>query len=440
MRWFVYNAGFHAIGHRPGVFTLMVKNHSTTTVVISAITFSAGVLAAVLWMTISGAGGAATMGGPGGIPGETSGGNSGAPGAGHKPMGMPPATVRVGEARAEKLRQRTAVIGRLREVRRATVAAEVEGKVLAVPVQEGDPVIGGQTVLARIDGVWAKLDLARTQAQVAAAQATLDQSELDLSYLEQLLKAQSAKPKEVDDMRATVSADSARLSATIAERDRVEKEVERLVVLAPFDGSVTRKITEVGQWVAPGDEIVEVISHGRIDAVADVPEHVIDLIHVGDTAEVVIEPLGLPVRGELVAINPSGGNSARTFPVKVRLDDMDGRLKAGMSVTVWLPIGPAADYLTVPRDAVSYGVDGQSVWVGVPGEPEGTGGSGPPVPTAEQVAVRVLFGEGGRVAVEPLSGRGQTPLTDGAVVVVEGSEGLTPGRTLIYTDDPPPAE
>ncbi len=358
-------------------------------------------------------------------------------------MGMDPATVRVGEARIQKLRQRTAVIGRLREVRRAIVAAEVEGKVLAVPVQEGDPVVGGVTVLAEIDGVWAKLDLARTQAQVAAAQATLDQSELDLSYLEQLLEAQSAKPKEVDDMRAQVSSDRSRLSAAIAERDRVEKEVERLVVLAPFDGFVTRKVTEVGQWVERGDAIVEVISHGRVDAVADVPEHVIDLIKVGDTAEVVIEPLGLPVRGKIAAINPSGGNSARTFPVKVRLDDRGGRFKAGMSVTVWLPIGPEADRLTVPRDAVSYGVDGQSVWVAVPGvasEVDVAGESDSPKPTAVSVAVRVLFGEADRVAVEPLLESGRKVLTDGVSVVVEGSESLKPGQPLIYAADLPPVE
>ncbi len=376
------------------------------------------------------------MSGAGGAP--VGGAEGGPPGGG--PMGMFPATVRVADAVSEQLRPRTAVVGRLREVRRATVAAEVEGKVLAVPVREGDPVVGGETVLAEIDGVWAGLDLARTQAEVAAAQATLDQSVLDVSYLEQLLDAQSAKPKEVDDMRAQVSSDRARLSAAIAELDRVKKEVERLVVLAPFDGFVTRKVTEVGQWVAPGDEIVEVISLGQVDAEADVPEHVIDLIHLGDTAEVVIEPLGLPVRGVVAVINPSGGNSARTFPVKVRLDDQGGRLKAGMSVTVWLPVGPEAEYLTVPRDAVSYGADSQSVWVALPGEAAEPEDGKPPMPTAEKVAVRVLFGEGDRVAVQPLTDHGREALTEGAVVVVEGSEGLAPGQPLVYADAPQPVE
>ncbi len=420
----------------------MVKNHSNTTLVISAITFMAGVLVAVLWMTMSGAGGA-PGGGHGGGPG------GGGPGGG----GMRPATVRVGAVETQTLRERTAVIGRLREVRRAVVAAEVEGKVLAVAVREGDAVVGGETVLAQIDGVWVEQDLARTQAEVAAAQATLDQSLLDLSYLEQLLEAESAKPKEVDDMRATVSSDRARLNAAMAERGRVKKEVERLVVLSPFDGFVTRKITEVGQWVAPGDEIVEVISQGEVDAVADVPEHVIDRIKIGDTAEVVIEPLGLPVRGLVVAINPSGGNSARTFPVKVKLDDLGGRLKAGMSVTVWLPVGPEAGYLTVPRDAVSYGVDGQSVWVGVLGEPqeavkpggESEGGEvdgerEPKKPTAVRVAVRVLFGEGDRVVVRPVVDGGGGVLAEGAMVVIEGGEGVKSGQPLVYADGPQPVE
>lgn len=396
--------------------------------------FVAGCLVAVLWMTMTGAGGAS------GVSEDASGG-------GHS-MGPPPATVRVAQAMIDSLRPRLAVVGRLREVRLATVAAEVEGKVLEVAVREGDPVVGGETVLARIDGVWAELDMARTQADVAAAQATLDQSELDLNYLEQLLNAQSAKPKEVDDMRAQVSSDRALLRAAVADRDRVQKELERVVVIAPFDGFVTRKLTEAGQWVAPGDEIVEVISKGQIDAVANVPEHLIDSVKVGDIAEVVIEPLKLPVRGEIIAINPDGGNAARTFPVKVKLDDLGGRLKSGMSVTVWLPLGEETPMLTVPRDAVLYSLEGQSVWVGMPAQSDGSPTSGssdadpaqpglPPRPSAMPVPVRVLFGEGDRVAVEPLSSMDSSPLVDGIDVIIEGAESLFPTQPLIYAGNQP---
>jgi membrane fusion protein, multidrug efflux system len=380
--------------------------------------FCAGLLVAILWFTVPSSGGApADMPEGGGPPGEMD-------------MGPPPADVRTAHAQLLNLRPRMAVTGRLRELRRATVAAEVEGKILAVRVQEGDPVVGGETVLAEIDGVWAKQDLKRTEAEVAAAQATLDQSVLDLNYLEQLLEAQSAKPKEVDDMRAQVASDRASLSAAIAARDRVECEVDRLVVLAPFDGAVTRKITEVGQWVSSGDDIVEMISHGELDAIADVPEKAIDRIKVGDIAEVVIEPLGLTARGEVVAINPNGRNAARTFPVKVRLDDQGGRLKAGMSVTIWLPVGAEAKYLTVPVDAVMYGLDGQTVWVGLPGAEDS------PMPTAMSVPVKTLFAEMGHVAVDPLNKADRETLSDGAMVVIEGAETLFPTQPLNDVDNP----
>lgn len=381
--------------------------------------FCAGALVAVLWFTMAGAGGA------------TTGGEAGGPPGGGAPPGPYPASVRVDKVKTQMLRKRIAVVGRLHELQRATVAAEVEGKILEVPVQEGDPVIAGKTVLARIDGVWAEQNLKSAEADVAAAQATLDQSELDLKYLEQLREAQSAKPKEVDDMRAQVASDRARLSSVVADRDRARREVERLVVLAPFDGTVTRKITEVGQWVAPGDDIVEVISQGQVDAIADVPEDAIDQVRLGDNATVIIDPLGLNVAGEVVAINPNGQNAARTFPIKVRLDDQGGKLKAGMSVTVWLPIGAEAEYLTVPHDAVIYTVDGKHVWVGVPGA------EGSPMPSAASVAVRPLFAQDDRVAVEPIQPTESKLLADGTTVVVEGAETLSPGQPLMDVDAPP---
>ena len=401
----------------------MPSKHLYISISSSVIAVCAVALAVVLWVTMPQAGGST----PGAAPEQTGG-------AEH--AGFPPATVRTGVARVEHVRKRVSVIGRLRELRRATVAAEVEGKVLKVPVEEGDRVVGGKTVLAEIDGVWVKQDLKRADANVAAAQATLDQSKLDLQYLDELNRQQSAKPKEVQDMRAQVASDEANLSAAIAERDRVQREVERLVVLAPFDGAVTMKETEVGQWVQPGDDIVEVITLGDLDAIADVPEKMIDHIKVGDVAVVLVDPLGIKVQGKVVTINPNGRNSARTFPVMIRLDDQGGRLKPGMSVTISLPVGEPGDFLTVPEDAVLYSLEDVSVWVSTPAA------EGSPMPSAAQVPVKVLFNEQGRVAVEPVSASDSQVLVDGAVVVTEGAERLMPGQPLIDVDKPqgPPAQ
>ena len=295
--------------------------------------------------------------------------------------GPPPALVRVGRVESRNLQARWDAIGQLKEIQRAIVAAEQPGRVMEMIVQEGDAVTAGQTVLAKIDDVWAKLALAsakamltQAQASVAEARAQLDQAQRDRKYLDELLVSGSAKPKEVQDAHTTEQTESARLEraqadliAAQAELHLRQKELERLTVVAPFDGVVVAKMTEVGQWVDQGDAIAEVISRGRIDAVIDVPEAMINNISVGGDVELFIEPMSLTVMGQVVAINPSGSSSARTFPVKVRLADQDGKLKPGMSVTARVPMGQHVDVLTVPSDAVNQSASGAVVWVEVNG-------------------------------------------------------------------------
>ena len=122
----------------------------------------------------------------------------------------------------------------------------------------------------------------------------------------------------------------------------------------------------------------------------------------------------------LVAVNPSGSSAARTFPVKVRLNDPDGKLKPGMSVTARVPMGQRVDVLTVPSDAVHQSAAGAVIWVEVNG-------------AAMPVAVKVLFSEGDRYAVKPIQtdgGPGGAGLSPQTRVVIEGAERLFPGRPL----------
>jgi RND family efflux transporter MFP subunit len=371
----------------------------------------------------------------------------GPPGSG-APAGPPPAQVRVAAMAERSLKPRFEVVGRLQELERTTVAAEVSGKLVAVPVEEGDRVEAGQTTLAKVEDVWAKLDLEAATADVAAAEATLDQSQRDLQYLEKLLEANSAKPKEVADQRASVKSDRATLDAAKARRARARQRVNRLTVTPPFDGVVVDKRAEVGQWVEPGTTVVEMVSRGQIDAVLNVPEKRINTVQVGDLVTVVVEPLAYQTNGEVVAVNPSGDNPARTFPVKVRLDDAKGKLKPGMSAIGQLPLAEAAQRLTVPRAAVSFGPRGASIWVAQPPAPAGVapprdgegaesgdsseeGASGPPaMPKAKRVDVEVLFPIEGGYAIKPVAGDEGADLNADQRVVIEGWERLMPGQPL----------
>ncbi len=352
------------------------------------------------------------------------------------PAGPPPALVRVGAVASELVQNQWNVVGRLAQVRRAVVAAEQSGRVVAVQAEEGDAVTGNKTVLAKIDDVWAKLDLRtteakvqQTEARVAETDARLDQSRRDLRALEDLLASNSAKPREVEDQRATVAEDKAQLdyahaqlAAAQVEHDRSKENLARLTIVAPFDGVVVKKLTEVGEWVNKGSGVAEIISTGTIDAVIDVPEKYVNYLRPGQNLEVVIESLSVEVTGRVASITPLGSTAARTFPVKVRIDDRQGKLKSGMSVVARVPTGRKSRQLTVPRDAVQRSAVGNAVWLNLDGK-------------AMPVSVKVLFGVGDRYAVAPVGGG--PPLMPGMQVVIEGAERLFPTQPLIVQNRPP---
>ncbi|MEM1355252.1 MAG: efflux RND transporter periplasmic adaptor subunit [Planctomycetota bacterium] len=366
-----------------------------------------------------------------------------------QPQGPPPAAVRVAEVKQQTLQQRVSVVGRLREVRRATVASEVEGRVLEVLVDVGDRLTGPTenepgTLIARIDGVWADLAVEQARADLSESEARRRQADRELARLETLKARGAADPQALDDALATAEAEAARVQAMTAALHRAEQIAHRSEVRAPFDASVTAKHTEAGQWLDPGTNVVEIVSRGQIDAVIDVPEQFISSLRIGTEIDVVIEPLGRTATGRVAAINPVGANAARTYPVKVRLQDEDGRLKVGMSVIARVPLDAQATYLTVPRDAMAFSENGPQVWLslmlpGAGGPPGGEGGP-PPMPQAMSLDVQVLFGEGDRFAIRPLPKTPGMGLAPGMAVVIEGKESLWPTRPLIVVPPGPPLE
>ena len=339
-------------------------------------------------------------------------------------VGTPPALVRVGTAQRKAIQPERPIIGRLVEVRKVTVASEVTGKVIKMPVEEGTPVTGGQTLLAQIDDVWCRLSLERSQAQVAVTEAKLSYERPELERYQNLREGSSISQSELEEKRATV----AELEASLAEaRAQVQEEQERKArsqILAPFDGTVVTKYAELGEHVSVGTSIVDIVSRGQVDARLMVPESVINQLRVGQELSVHIDPLAEEAGGTVVSITPYGPTASRTFPVRVRLDDRDGELKVGMSVTAVIATGPEREALVVSKDAVLVRPDGSTVWITVPSNDNEQEIKVQPVPVMISARLQREY------AIKPETDRGRKLLTAGATVVIEGAERLTPGQSV----------
>jgi RND family efflux transporter MFP subunit len=294
-------------------------------------------------------------------------------------------------------------------------------------------VIGGKTLLAQVDDVWCRLTLEASRAQVASNEAKLKFELLEMERLRGLREQKAISQSEFEAKEAAV----AELRAALDEaKTSVEEHSERMIrsaIFAPFDGTVVTKHAELGAHVSPGTPIVDVVSRGQIDAKLMVPESAINLIRAEQILPIRIDPLGEDVRGTVVSVTPYGPSASRTFPVRVRLDDQDGRLKVGMSVTASIATGPEREALVVTKDAVLVRPDGSTVWVAI-SKGDAQSAEVQPVPVALGARMPLEY------AIEPETARGRELLVAGSRVVVEGAERLTPGLAVrIITLDGKPA-
>ncbi|MHC4774904.1 MAG: efflux RND transporter periplasmic adaptor subunit, partial [Planctomycetota bacterium] len=234
----------------------------------------------------------------------------------------------------------------------------------------------------------------------------------------------AANMKEVLDAESEAS--MARARVTWAERQRevlkaraelLQERLADMTIVAPFDGVVVIRHVELGEWVSEGEAVVELVSTGRVEAWLDVPQRSYGAV-AGAQVSIVVrveatdETISVDERRIIPVVDPK----ARSFTVVAALDNADGTLTPGMSVTAWLPTGQLVEQLTVAKDAVLRNEAGAYVYVARGGGGEGPGGPASAVP----VRVQVLFPVVDRMVVA------SREIKEGDLVVVEGNERLFP--------------
>lgn len=340
---------------------------------------------------------------------------------------QPASPVGVDKTRFESITKMHVVTGEVAVRRRSTVASEEAGLVLSAEFDAGDRVESGQTLavlndeLLRLQLAQLQAELLQEQAKIEEAQVRVDRARRDLNDLENLLQRQAAQQKELEDARSEVASAQAAIKSTQSSAELVEARIRTMehrlslmTVKAPFAGVVVLKNAEKGQWVAAGGAIAEIIELDRIDAELRVPEYLVNDLAIGTSIEVMVSGAGEPTTGSVRAIVPEGDLRARTYPVKIELDNSDGRFLPGMSAKAWVPTARFEDVLTIDRDAVLSSPTGPYVYV-VRGD------------AVFPVSIEILSSAG----VERYAVRGE--LGPDMMVVVEGNEQLYPSAKVMIT-------
>ncbi len=288
--------------------------------------------------------------------------------------------------------------GRTEADDRAAAVTRADGSITELSVRRGDVVSEGD-VLATIS------DEAR-EAQVAQAEAFVEQQSADLQAKTRLIERGVMAANELKQLEANLRAAEATLAMAQAEN-------ERRLVRAPISGVVSDVRVRAGQALESGSVVASIVALDPMLAVAEVAERQLGEIRVGRNAVVRIVT-GESKTGTVRFVSPTASEGTRTYRVEVELSNTDRAISDGVTAEVEFPLA-AVDAVRVPRSALTFYAVGE-------------------------LSIRIVA-DNGAVASVPVAivddGRDEVWVAgpqDGARVIVQGQDFVKDGQNVEAID------
>lgn len=345
--------------------------------------------------------------------------------------------------------------GTTQPVREVSLRSQAEGRLLNLNVDAGDAVRRGQ-ILARLDDALLvtavseadaelaalRSEVARAEAQVGNAQARaeqarleLKQAEADATRLQRLAEAGAVTEQEAELAQTAAATARANLNSALkqigteeqavaaakgrvaAQQATVAQNRERqsyALLASPINGVVLERVTEPGNLVTPGSEVLKLGDFSQVKVEVPVSELELANIRVGQAVTVRLDAFADETfSGKVTRISPAADPVARQVPIEVTIPNSDNRIGSGLLARVSFAASGSTP-VVVPQTALQGEQETATVFVVT-----GNGNE------ASVAARAVQIGDRANGKVEILSGlqpgerfvaRSARPLQDGDTV------------------------
>jgi RND family efflux transporter MFP subunit len=255
--------------------------------------------------------------------------------------------------------------GRLQAYSTAPIYARVSGYLKDWKVDIGTPVRAGQ-LLAEIEAPDIDQQLAQAQADLMTARANAKLATTTAARWAVLFKTHSVSQQDVDTRNGDLDAKKAILKATQANVDRLQVMEGFKRIVAPFDGVVTARDTDVGALInagsAQGPQLFVISDTHKLRLYVNVPQSEVGRVTSGTRAQITVpeqpnRTFSAIVEASAHSVDPASGSTL----VQLAVNNDAGELSPGAYANVRFDLPFSSTNLSVPASSVIFDHDGVRV-------------------------------------------------------------------------------
>lgn len=245
----------------------------------------------------------------------------------------------------------------------AILSAPVDGRVVSLPLNEGESVKKGQVVMEL-----ESLTFGNLVAEYLQTRAEENYQSNQLHRLEQLTEKKINSEADLEKARAEYSRAAAAANAAYSKLRAVgvsnaeletyavsDKITPKLKILSPINGIVDQHMVELGQAVNANEKLASVINLDKVLIKAYTSPEDGKYLKVGDSAEITRRLTSEnPIPCSISTINPGLDENNKSLTINFILNTRQGWPKPGENVRVDIKTASAVDIVSVPIDAITY--------------------------------------------------------------------------------------
>jgi RND family efflux transporter MFP subunit len=267
--------------------------------------------------------------------------------------------IAVGRAALAEARSELAQLPALIEAEEAALVRLEEEQSRAEESEQRGAATDIERIIAQQMTAAQRATLEALRARRPLLEARIRRQEAELRAAERDFEYRIDERRRLEDAKASVALARARVGRAEAARDEAALELERMVIRAPIDGYVQRRLKVPGDKVMLGMDsehsahIVHLYDPSRLQVRVDVPLADAANVFAGQTCEVVVEVLpDTTFRGEVLRVTHEADLQKNTLQVKVGVSDPSPLLRPEMLTRVkFLPGDPGGEARSDQRDA-----------------------------------------------------------------------------------------